>query len=118
MCPKLQEGLTQESESQVARSAVDRECGYRDTFNEAAAGIMHTATDGRWLRLNRRACEMLGYSEAEALGVTFLEHSPRRCRVHRSYCDACWQERWDSTGGKSAFAARMGIICGCVCRWS
>jgi two-component system, sensor histidine kinase and response regulator len=74
MCPELQGGLARESESQVALSAaLDRERVYRDTFDEAAAGIMHTATDGRWLRVNRRACEMLGYSEAEFLGVSFLE---------------------------------------------
>ena len=71
MCAKLHDELTRESESQVALSAVNGECVYRDTFDEAAAGIMHTAADGRCLRVNRRACEMLGYSEAELLGVTF-----------------------------------------------
>jgi PAS domain S-box-containing protein len=73
MCPKLQYRLKRESESKVTPSAVDRECVYRDTFDEAAAGIMHTTADGRCLRVNRRACEILGYSEAEFLGVTFLE---------------------------------------------
>jgi PAS domain S-box-containing protein len=73
MCPKLQDRLKRESESKVTPSAVDRECVYRDTFDEAAAGIMHTTADGRCLRVNRRACEILGYSEAEFLGVTFLE---------------------------------------------
>ena len=74
MCPHLQNGLMQESEAQAALSAaLERERIYRDSFDEAASGIVHTATEGRWLRVNRRACEMLGYSEAELRQLAFLE---------------------------------------------
>ena len=74
MCPELQGRITPQSQAQTERTAaLERESVYRDTFDEAATGIMHAATDGRWLRVNRRACEILGYSEAEFLGVSFLE---------------------------------------------
>ena len=40
---------------------------HRDTFNQAAVGIVHTSDDGRYLRVNRKFCEMMGYDESELL---------------------------------------------------
>lgn len=40
---------------------------YRLTFEEAAVGIAHVAPNGQWLRVNRKLCELLGYSERELL---------------------------------------------------
>lgn len=41
---------------------------HQETFDQAAVGIVHTSEDGRYLRINHKFCEMLGYSEAELLG--------------------------------------------------
>lgn len=41
---------------------------HQETFHQAAVGIVHTSSDGSYLRVNRKFCEMLGYSEAELLG--------------------------------------------------
>jgi diguanylate cyclase (GGDEF)-like protein/PAS domain S-box-containing protein len=41
---------------------------HQETFDQAAVGIVHTSFDGRYLRVNRKFCEMLGYSETELLG--------------------------------------------------
>ncbi len=49
----------------------DSEARFRAIFEQAAVGIAHVALDGRWIRVNRRLCEILGYSEAEILGRTF-----------------------------------------------
>jgi len=38
---------------------------YRDTFDAAPVGIVHVGRDGRWLEVNRRLCELLGYSLEE-----------------------------------------------------
>ncbi|MFZ0735249.1 MAG: PAS domain S-box protein [Candidatus Sulfotelmatobacter sp.] len=46
---------------------------YRSTFELAAVGVAHVGPDGRWLRVNRKLCEILGYSEAELLQMTFQE---------------------------------------------
>lgn len=46
---------------------------YRSTFELAAIGVAHVSPDGRWLRVNRKLCEILGYSEAELLQMTFQE---------------------------------------------
>jgi PAS domain S-box-containing protein len=45
----------------------DSEERYRLTFEEAAIGIAHIAPNGQWLRVNRKLCEVLGYSEDELL---------------------------------------------------
>ena len=43
------------------------------TFEQAAVGIALVAPDGRWLRVNRRLCEILGYAESELLDKTFQD---------------------------------------------
>jgi PAS domain S-box-containing protein len=45
----------------------DSEELYRLTFEQAAVGIAHIALNGRWLRVNRILCEVLGYAEDELL---------------------------------------------------
>jgi len=43
---------------------------YRSTFEMAGVGIAHVSPDGRYLRVNRKLCEIVGYSEAELLRLT------------------------------------------------
>lgn len=51
------------------------EARYRRTFEQARIGIAHLAPDGRWLRVNERLCEILGYEAAELLEKTYAEVS-------------------------------------------
>lgn len=46
---------------------------FRATFEQAAVGIAHVAPDGRWLRMNRRLCDIVGYSAEELLTRTFQD---------------------------------------------
>lgn len=46
---------------------------FRQTFELAAVGIAHVASDGRWLRVNRKLSEILGYSYCELLQLTFQD---------------------------------------------
>ncbi|HET7198356.1 MAG TPA: PAS domain S-box protein, partial [Burkholderiales bacterium] len=43
---------------------------YRRTFELAGSGVAHIGLDRRFVRVNRRLCEILGYAEAELLGLT------------------------------------------------
>ena len=43
------------------------------TFEQAAVGIAHVGLDGRFLRVNRKLCEILGYTPAGLMGITFQE---------------------------------------------
>src|SRR5262249_36478383 len=44
------------------------ELRFQATFDLAAVGIVHTSLDGRYLRVNRKFCEMLGYAAEELVG--------------------------------------------------
>ena len=46
---------------------------YRTAFELAAVGVSHVSPDGRWLRANRKLCEVLGYSESELLQLRFQQ---------------------------------------------
>ena len=47
---------------------------FRTTFNHAAIGIAHVdLKTGRWIRVNRRFCEIAGWPEEELLQHTFLQ---------------------------------------------
>ncbi len=53
---------------EAARSAETGEAGddlYRRTFERAASGLAHIGADRKFIRVNRRLTEILGYSEAE-----------------------------------------------------
>ena len=60
-----------QAEAALGESAVR----FRQTFELAASGIAHVALDGRFMRVNRRLCEILGYSEQELVGRSVKEIS-------------------------------------------
>ena len=55
---------------EVLRESEER---FRATFEHAAIGAAQVAVDGRWLRVNRRLCEILGYGQDELLSLTFQD---------------------------------------------
>ncbi|HEY3489728.1 MAG TPA: PAS domain S-box protein [Candidatus Deferrimicrobiaceae bacterium] len=57
----------------MERSLRDSERQFEDTFRFAAAGIVHIAPGGRFLKANPRYCEITGYTADELLGMTFQE---------------------------------------------
>jgi diguanylate cyclase (GGDEF)-like protein/PAS domain S-box-containing protein len=61
--------LRKQAESELKES----EERFRATFQQAAVGIAHVAPDGRWLRVNRKLCEIVGYSREELLQRHFQD---------------------------------------------
>ncbi len=49
----------------------EREALYEMTFEQAPVGVSHQGLDGRWLRVNERLCELLGYTKDELLARCF-----------------------------------------------
>lgn len=49
------------------------ETRFEATFEQAAVGIALVAPDGRWLRVNRKLCAIVGYGPEELLTKTFQE---------------------------------------------
>ena len=48
----------------------ESEARYRSTFELAGSGIAHIGLDRKFMRVNRRLCEILGYPEHELIGMT------------------------------------------------
>jgi len=46
---------------------------FRGVFDAAAIGMALLAADGRWLRVNRAFCDLVGRSESELLGLTLQD---------------------------------------------
>ena len=46
---------------------------FRLAFEAAAVGMAHVAPDGRWIRVNDKLCEIVGYGREELLGLTFQD---------------------------------------------
>jgi PAS domain S-box-containing protein len=46
---------------------------FRATFENAAVGIAHVSVDGRWLRVNDKLCEIVGYTREQLQGMTFQD---------------------------------------------
>ncbi len=64
----------EQSERKRAQEALrESEERFRATFEQAAVGISHNSLDGRWLRVNQRLCEIVGYSREELLEKTFQD---------------------------------------------
>jgi diguanylate cyclase (GGDEF)-like protein/PAS domain S-box-containing protein len=62
------------TERKRAESALrESEQRFRGSFERAATGMALVGTDGRFLRVNRSLCEILGYPEKDLLGKTFQE---------------------------------------------
>jgi PAS domain S-box-containing protein len=46
---------------------------FRATFEQAAVGIHHASSEGRFVRVNQKFCELVGYSREELLERTFQD---------------------------------------------
>ena len=49
----------------------ESELRFRSTFEQAAVGIAHVSTEGKFIRLNQKFCEIVGYTKDEMLNLSF-----------------------------------------------
>ena len=57
----------------VLQYTKDRERLFRETFELAAVGMAHMSLDGKPVRVNRRACEIVGYTVEELQAIPFVD---------------------------------------------
>src|SRR4029077_11296527 len=55
----------------IERTLQESEQRFRLTIDEAPIGMALVALDGRFVRVNRAFCEIVGYSASELTGLTF-----------------------------------------------
>jgi two-component system, NarL family, sensor histidine kinase UhpB len=58
---------------ETERALRESEKRFRATFEQAAVGIAHVGPDGRWLRVNQKLCDIVGYTRDELLSRTFQD---------------------------------------------
>lgn len=70
--------LTMSRQKRANLALAISEARFRATFEQAAIGIVHTSMDRRYLQINQKYCDLLGYTRDELLGqsadsVTYAE---------------------------------------------
>lgn len=65
------------AEAALRRATTERlresEIRFEATFEQAAVGIAVVSPEGRWLRVNRKLCQIVGYALEELMHLTFQE---------------------------------------------
>ena len=81
----------------------ESELRYRSTFEQAPIGIVHTSTEGRFLRCNARFAQIIGYRPEEVVGMTFQQITApedigasldRLDRIASAGDRFCWEKRY------------------------
>ncbi|OGT03024.1 MAG: hypothetical protein A2143_05780 [Gallionellales bacterium RBG_16_57_15] len=70
---ELREAAARREHRLAVQALRDSEARFRTIFNQAAVGIVHGSLDGRFLLINDRFCDLLGYNRDELLGMTFQQ---------------------------------------------
>lgn len=68
--------LSAELERRVAQRTAELERAhrtFRKTFEQAAVGIAHVAPSGKWLQINQKLCDIVGYTKEEMATMTFQD---------------------------------------------
>ena len=69
--PALLDTVEERARSEMALR--ESEARFRTLFDQAAVGVAQVAPDGRWLDVNQRLCEIVGYTREELLALTFQD---------------------------------------------
>lgn len=64
------------NESQVDEALRASQARYEAIFEQAAVGIAQMSPEGHWLRVNRKFCEIVGYSREELLTLDYQTLTP------------------------------------------
>jgi len=64
---------SQDELARMHRELGESEKAFRATFEQAAVGMARVAPGGRWLQVNQRLCDVVGYSRDELLGQSIQD---------------------------------------------
>ncbi|MGM0489420.1 MAG: PAS domain S-box protein [Planctomycetota bacterium] len=70
-CARLIGAIVERKRTETALNESENQ--FRSTFEHASVGIAHVAPDGRWLRVNPKLCDIVGYTQEELTRLTFQD---------------------------------------------
>jgi PAS domain S-box-containing protein len=110
---RANEHLKQEiRERQQAEEALrESEERFRATFEQAAVGICQSSLDGRFLRLNQKFCDLVGYTHEEMLNRTWMDITyPEDLDAGLELVQRMWQKEIDTYTLQKRYIRKDGSI--------
>ncbi|MGB5832435.1 MAG: EAL domain-containing protein [Thiohalocapsa sp.] len=90
----------------------ESEARFRATFDLAAVGIAEVGTDGHWLRINQKFCDILGYSLDEMRGLSFSDIAdPREGGAMVAFLQRCMSGEIDNDRIEERCLRKDGSFC-------
>lgn len=87
----------------------ESEARFEATFEQAAMGIALVAPDGRWLRVNRKLCQILGYRQDELLLLQFQDIThPADLAIDLAYVDQMLAGKIDNYSMEKRYLRKDG----------
>lgn len=84
---------------------------FLDTFEQAAVGISHIDLDGKWIRVNQKLCDTLGYSRSELLSTQFTDIChPNDIETSRNEFNKLIKRQKDTFVLENRFIKKLGTV--------
>lgn len=84
---------------------------FRSTFEQAAVGIAHVSPDGRFLRINKKFCDIVGFSREEMLQKQFQEITyPEDLEADLEFLNQLMNGRIDTYSMEKRYIKKNGEI--------
>ncbi len=91
---------------------------FRSLFELSAIGMTQLSRDGRYLRVNRKLCQMVGYSEEEMLQRNFLDIThPDDREISAKQVEATFSGELDEASVEKRYVRKDGEIIWILVNW-
>ena len=103
--------VTVSRQQRVSAALVASEARFRAAFEQAAIGIVHTSFDRRYLQVNQKFCDMLGYTREELLGKQAGSfHHPDDPEGEAAYIQQLLSGEVDSVAAERRYIRKDGSV--------
>ncbi|OHE77647.1 MAG: hypothetical protein A3G75_09125, partial [Verrucomicrobia bacterium RIFCSPLOWO2_12_FULL_64_8] len=101
--------ITALKQAQAAAKASEER--FRATFDQAAVGIVHTSYEGKYLLVNQKFCDMLGYREYELVGRAAADFThPDDRETSRQKRKLMWDGKLDGFTEEKRYLRKDGSV--------
>lgn len=100
------------SEMKAAQSELQKsESRFRTAFENSASGMCLISTQGQFLQVNTKLCEILGYSDSELLNLTFLQITyPEDLSISNNFVTKSIEKQADQVHFEKRYIRKQGEL--------